>query len=516
MDPKPCSSSSVYSFSRTHHVTKIHTPESLSFLMPGTRNPPLNKTITRWPWTNDSLAYLLPRQLGRSSAAHFPSTAALPALLEYTTRRFCNASVKVSKQNTSTEAPHKPLFKTIRCHNRIWLAHQSFNKITEALSNSRTRQISVIQFPQKLVCRDLSCYTLFEISLKHKVLIQHTIKTSMGFFSKGCWTADEDRMLELFVSTFGTSSWLQVSHSMRTRTPNQCRERYHNFKKPNLNHDPITPEEAGIIVSMVGKLGRRWVHISRCLENRSESAVKNWWYGHVRRQSAACRKAARLESRRQKPGTTKQEATKQSLDITKAQSRNSRHPEDLQHTGNWLSNHAPVEPGGPRTPDIRELRQLSESTTVSDPPNTILPPVSGLRVQPNLDQFKSELKATLWRTQRQSARASPVQQASTMRYTSPVQYTSPSYDNHAAPLLGLPLILVRPASPVRASISGMEVCSKLLKKESLYQSIGDDFSARYDQKIRDYHHATTIEHVLPQRYLRSHDESYAGLMGMRR
>ena len=127
-------------------------------------------------------------------------------------------------------------------------------------------------------------------------------------------------MLELLVSSIGTDSWIQISHSMETRTTKQCRERYYNFVKPDLDHSPITPAEGETIVSMVKKIGRRWAHISKRLENRSENAVKNWWYGYARRQSLVFRKAVRLESKRQKSNPTVQVATKQPLGIIKARS----------------------------------------------------------------------------------------------------------------------------------------------------------------------------------------------------
>jgi hypothetical protein len=321
-------------------------------------------------------------------------------------------------------------------------------------------------------------------------------------------------MLGLLVSTIGIGSWPQVSHSMGTRTANQCRERYYNFVKPDLNHSPITTEEAGMIIYMVGKIGRRWAHISRYLENRSESAVKNWWYGYARRQSAASLRAARVEPRRQESETIVQEATRQHLEITKAQSMHPQHPEDLRYIRNWLSDQARVDNYGPRAPDIRKSNHISKSTNVLIPSNRTLPPIPGFPVQKKLDQFRSELKASLWRTQKQSFRTSPIQHASTIKYPSSVQHTSPPYDKYAALLFGPPLLLVTPPSRAHVSMPAMCVISKSLKKDTPYRSTGDGVSPQYNPEFGSYHHTTAQQYILPQRYLRSQDEKYTALTGM--
>ncbi|KAK8065704.1 putative regulator of conidiation rca-1 [Apiospora hydei] len=69
-----------------------------------------------------------------------------------------------------------------------------------------------------------------------------------------------------------------------SRTPKQCRERYHQNLKPSLNHDPISPEEGMLIEKLVTELGKRWAEIARRLHNRSDNAVKNWWNGSMNRR----------------------------------------------------------------------------------------------------------------------------------------------------------------------------------------------------------------------------------------
>lgn len=86
------------------------------------------------------------------------------------------------------------------------------------------------------------------------------------------------------VSMSGPLNWVRISQELNSRTPKQCRERYHQNLKPTLNHEPITPEEGVMIERLVEQMGKRWAEIARKLHNRSDNAVKNWWNGSMNRR----------------------------------------------------------------------------------------------------------------------------------------------------------------------------------------------------------------------------------------
>lgn len=196
---------------------------------------------------------------------------------------------------TVIQASRSHLTHTTLC-NSLTAAHRYFNcrndpgpshRYALTLPHPHAGQHKVLQY---------AFITSGHMSLTTHQAYHHT----MPQHKRGPWSQTEDQYLLHLVNLHGAHNWVRISSTIQTRSPKQCRERYHQNLKPNLNHDPITPEEGLLIEQMVGEMGKRWAEIARRLRGRSDNAVKNWWNGGMnRRRRSNNPRRAELESRQQ-------------------------------------------------------------------------------------------------------------------------------------------------------------------------------------------------------------------------
>ncbi|ORD99931.1 MYB98 [Hepatospora eriocheir] len=97
---------------------------------------------------------------------------------------------------------------------------------------------------------------------------------------KGKWSKEEDKNLLLLINEFGINDWSFIGEHMTTRTSKQCRERYLNNLDPSLNKTPFNQKEKKLIIKLQRELGNKWKDIAERLDNRSENAIKNFYYSY--------------------------------------------------------------------------------------------------------------------------------------------------------------------------------------------------------------------------------------------
>jgi hypothetical protein len=91
------------------------------------------------------------------------------------------------------------------------------------------------------------------------------------------FSAEEDRVIRDYIQVNGARNWNLIAAQLRTRTPKQCRERWHNHLDPAIDRGQWTEEEDRILADRQAQFGNRWAEIARYLPGRTDTLVKNRW-----------------------------------------------------------------------------------------------------------------------------------------------------------------------------------------------------------------------------------------------
>lgn len=133
-----------------------------------------------------------------------------------------------------------------------------------------------------------------------------------GTIRRGPWSPEEDRRLMEIILLYGPLNWVRISVLLVSRSPKQCRERYHQNLKPLLNRNPINTEEGLLIEKLVLQHGKKWAEIARHLPGRSDNAIKNWWNGGANRRRRALQISCSDDSGQYTGGSTSSAASNSS------------------------------------------------------------------------------------------------------------------------------------------------------------------------------------------------------------
>lgn len=94
-------------------------------------------------------------------------------------------------------------------------------------------------------------------------------------YTKRLWSSEEDSILVNIMASNEHVNWNTIAVSLPGRTGKQCRERWHNHLRSGIKKGDWTPDEDKTILSSHAQLGNQWSKISKLLNNRVESDIKN-------------------------------------------------------------------------------------------------------------------------------------------------------------------------------------------------------------------------------------------------
>ena len=76
------------------------------------------------------------------------------------------------------------------------------------------------------------------------------------------WGPEEDEHLRSLVDVYGIKSWAQIATNLSNRNGKQCRERWRNHLRPQLNKGDWSAEEDCAIWDRVQEMGTKWAQVS--------------------------------------------------------------------------------------------------------------------------------------------------------------------------------------------------------------------------------------------------------------
>ena len=97
------------------------------------------------------------------------------------------------------------------------------------------------------------------------------------------WTGEEDDLLSKLAQKY-KNNWKKVAKRMPNKSITSIQKRWTNRHNPTIKKAKWTEEEDSLILSLYEKLGGNWKKISKSLTGRPPDAVKNRFYGSIKKK----------------------------------------------------------------------------------------------------------------------------------------------------------------------------------------------------------------------------------------
>jgi hypothetical protein len=134
---------------------------------------------------------------------------------------------------------------------------------------------------EDMTLEDFSTFSSFKQTPEQMMKKVNEINKSQTL-RPGIWSSPEDDLL-ISILRRGLQKWGQVANllnreihkGLKIRTGKMCKERWNNYLNPSILRGPWTEREDIVALEKYKIFGNKWSSISKFIENRTESSVKN-------------------------------------------------------------------------------------------------------------------------------------------------------------------------------------------------------------------------------------------------
>lgn len=96
------------------------------------------------------------------------------------------------------------------------------------------------------------------------------------------WTEEQTQILENCMKKNPSMSWTEISKLIPGKNGKQVRERWINVVNPAINRQQLSQEEKNKIINLVKIHGKKWVLISKKINNgRTQNHIKNFYNSYL-------------------------------------------------------------------------------------------------------------------------------------------------------------------------------------------------------------------------------------------
>lgn len=89
------------------------------------------------------------------------------------------------------------------------------------------------------------------------------------------FTAEEDQTIKHFVQIIGSKKWSFIANFVPGRTAKQCRDRYMNNLKPEIEKVDWSQKEDNLLIDLYTKYGPKWSLFCKYIPNKNTVSIKN-------------------------------------------------------------------------------------------------------------------------------------------------------------------------------------------------------------------------------------------------